>query len=160
MISLDLLEKVEVFTDLNDDQLTVVQGHCRELEFQRGDQIFATGQEPKYLWAVMNGKVELRWELPGRSALAEQAITTLPKFSTFGWSSLVPPYKYRLSAYCATRNCKVMQIERNGLIKLFQKDTVIGYKVMTQLLSVVGARFLNLQDEIAKRRGHDIMNRW
>jgi hypothetical protein len=31
---------------------------------------------------------------------------------------------------------------------------------MTNLLSVVGSRFLNLQDEVAKQRGSDIMNQW
>jgi hypothetical protein len=31
---------------------------------------------------------------------------------------------------------------------------------MTGVLAVVGARFLNLQDEIARQRGSDIINRW
>jgi signal-transduction protein with cAMP-binding, CBS, and nucleotidyltransferase domain len=160
MITFDFLEKVEVFKELDDSQLSQVQKFCREAEFSRGDKIFGAGEKPRYLWTVMEGQVALQWELPGRSALPEATITTLSETMTFGWSSLVPPYQYRLSAYCATRTCKVMKVEKDALINLFEKDAAIGYKVMNRLLSVVGSRFLNLQDEVAKRRGSDILDQW
>ena len=160
MITLDFLENVEVFKELNDDQLTEVQQHCQEAKFSSGDKIFGTGEDPKYLWIVLEGQVALQWELPGRSALPETTISRLSETMIFGWSSLVPPHKYRLSAYCATRTCKVIKVERDALTKLFAQDAQIGYKVMTNLLSVVGSRFLNLQDEVAKQRGSDIMNQW
>jgi len=160
MPTLDFLEKVEVFKDLNDEQLTVIQELCRVVEFKRGDRIFNTGDDPLYLWVVMAGQVDLHWELPGRSVAAEKTISTLAEAATFGWSSLVPPYKYRLSTYCASRTCKLIKIAKDALINLFEKDTAIGYEVMTGLLSVVGARFLKLQDEVARRRGSDIIDRW
>ena len=160
MITFDFLENVEVFKELNDDQLAEVQKYCQEAEFSRGDKIFGAGEEPKYLWVVMEGQVALQWERPGRSALPETTISRLSETMTFGWSSLVPPYKYRLSAYCGTRSCKVMKVERDALTKLFEQDAEIGYNVMIKLLSVVGSRFLNLQDEVAKQRGSDIMNQW
>ena len=160
MVTLDFLEKVEVFQDLDDDQLTVIQEYCQTTEFKRGDKIFSAGDEPLFLWVVLAGEVDLHWEMPGRSVSAEKTISTLAEASTFGWSSLVPPYKYRLSAYCASRTCKVIKIAKDNLINLFEKDVAIGYKVMTGLLSIVGARFLKLQDEVAKRRGSDILNQW
>jgi len=160
MVTLDFLEKVEVFKDLDDDQLTAVQNYCREAEFSRNDRIFAAGEKPRYLWAVMEGQVALHWELPGRSALPDTKISTLTEAMIFGWSSLVPPHKYRLSAYCATRTCRVMKVERDALLELFKKDAAIGYEVMLKLLAVVGSRFLNLQDEVAKSRGSDIINQW
>jgi CRP-like cAMP-binding protein len=160
MTSLDFLEKVEVFKDLNDDQLTEVQKHCQEAKYSRGDKIFGTGEEPKHLWVVLEGQVALQWEQPGRSALPETTISRLSEAMIFGWSSLVPPHKYRLSAYSATRTCKVLKIGRDALISLFAQDAQFGYKVMTNLLCVVGSRFLALQDEVAKQRGSDIMNQW
>ncbi|NNL76584.1 MAG: cyclic nucleotide-binding domain-containing protein [Desulfobacterales bacterium] len=160
MITLDFLEKVEVFKDLDDKQLTVIQEHSQIVEFGRGDKIFGTGDEPLYLWVVMAGEVDLHWELPGRSASAEKTISTLEETATFGWSSLVPPYSYRLSAYCAGRSCKLIKIPKDGLMHLFEKDAAIGYKVMTGLLAVIGSRFLKLQDEVARRKGSDIINRW
>ena len=160
MVTLDFLENVEVFQELNDNQLTEIQKCCQMVEFSRGDKIFGTGEEPQYLWVVMEGQVTLQWELPERSALPELTISRLSDTMTFGWSSLVPPYKYRLSAYCATRACKVIKIERDALRDLFDQDVEIGYKVMNKLLSVVASRFLNLQEEVAKQRGSDIINQW
>ena len=160
MINLDFLEKVEVFRDLNDDQLSVIQSYCQVVEFKRNDKIFAAGDDPLYLWVVEQGQVDLHWELPGRSAFAEKAMTNLSETSTFGWSSLVPPHKYRLSAYCASRTCRLLKLARDDLINLFEQDASIGYRVMSELLSVVGTRFLNLQDEVARQRGSDIINRW
>jgi len=160
MVTLDFLENVELFKELDDNQLAEVQECCQMAEFSRGDKIFGTGEEPRYLWVVMEGEVALQWEVPGRSALPETTISRLSETMTFGWSSLVPPHKYRLSAYCTTRSCKVIKIERDALIQLFEQDAEIGYNVMIKLLSVVGSRFLNLQDEVARRRGSDIINQW
>jgi CRP-like cAMP-binding protein len=160
MISLDFLEKVELFKELDDNQLTRVQSCCQETEFERDDEIFSAGEHPGYLWVVMEGQVQLIWNRPGRPASPENTITTLSPGMSFGWSSLVPPQKYRLSAYCATRKCTVMKIKKDSLIKLFESDAAIGYQVMSKLLSVIGTRFHQLQDEVAKRRGHDIINRW
>ena len=41
MISLDFLENVEAFSELDDDQLTAVQSCCEIAEFKRGELIFA-----------------------------------------------------------------------------------------------------------------------
>ncbi len=160
MITLEFLENVQVFEDLNDDQLTRIQKYCQAAEFSRGDKIFAAGEKPKYLWVVMEGQVALQWAMPEGPAGTDSTITTLSESMIFGWSSLVPPYTYRLSAYCATRTCKVMQVDRDELINLLEQDAEIGYKVMLELLSVVGSRFLNLQDEVARQRGSDIINQW
>ncbi len=160
MITLDFLENVEVFKDLDDDQLIQIQQYCQVAEFSRGEKIFSAGEEPQYLWVVMEGQVTLQWEMPGSAVLPESTISRLSEYNTFGWSSLVPPYRYRLSAYCATRTCKVLQVERKALIQLFEQNADIGYKVMLKLLSVVGSRFLNLQDEVARQRGSDIINQW
>ena len=160
MVTLDFLENVEIFQELNDNQLTEIQKCCQMVEFSRGDKIFGTGEEPLFLWVVMEGQVTLQWEMPGRSALPEPTISRLSESMIFGWSSLVPPYKYRLSAYCDTRSCKVIKIARDALVDLFDQDAEIGYKVMNRLLSVVASRFLNLQEHVAKRRGSDIINQW
>ena len=50
MISLDFLENVEAFADLNDDQLTAIQGCCEIAEFKRGEEIFAAGEIPEFFW--------------------------------------------------------------------------------------------------------------
>jgi hypothetical protein len=43
---------------------------------------------------------------------------------------------------------------------LFEDDALLGYRVMSKVMVVVGQRFHQLQDEVARRRGYDIINRW
>ena len=74
MVTLDFLEKVEVFKDLNDEQLTVIKGYCETEDFKRGEKIFTAGEDPLNLWVVLTGQVDLHWELPGRSVSAEKTL--------------------------------------------------------------------------------------
>ena len=160
MISLDFLENVDAFSELDDDQLTTVQDCCEIADFKRGEEIFAAGQTPEFFWVVLEGQVNLIWEALEGPALPENTITTLTEGMPFGWSSLVPSHKYRLSAQSASRNCKAVRIPRERLLRLFDDDAELGYKVMSKVMIVAGKRFYQLQDEVARRRGHDIINRW
>ncbi len=158
MISLDFLEKVEVFKGLNDDQLTAVQACCQENEFQRGDKIFGQGEEATQLFAVMGGQVELKFDMP--RSKSDTVISSISETMAFGWSSLIPPHKMTLSGYCVSRVCKLATFEKDQLLQLFEKDTRLGYQVMSNLAGVVGGRFHKLQNEIARRRGEDMMSNW
>jgi signal-transduction protein with cAMP-binding, CBS, and nucleotidyltransferase domain len=160
MVSLNFLEDVEVFKELDDDQLVAVKGCCEEVTYGRGDKIFGVKQDPVFLWAVMEGEVDLRQEQPGKASTQEDTIATLSETMTFGWSSLVPPFEYRLAAYCASRSCKVVKIDSPCLTKLFEQDSKLGYMVMSKIVAIVGTQFHQLREEIVKRRGHDIINRW
>ena len=108
----------------------------------------------------MEGEVDLRQEQPGNTSAQEDTIATLYETMTFGWSSLVPPFEYRLAAYCASRSCKVVKMDSPCLTKLFEQDSKLGYMVMSKIVAIVGTRFDQLREEIVKRRGHDIINRW
>jgi NADP-reducing hydrogenase subunit HndB len=67
------------------------------------------------------------------------------EFKAFGWSSLVAPYKYSLSAYCSTQTCEVVKIERQRLTKLFSEDNRLGYLVLSNMARVIGKRFQKLE---------------
>ena len=160
MLSLDFLETVEAFADLDDDQLTAIQDCCEVADYKRGEKIFAAGETSEYFWMVREGQINLTWDVPEGPTLPESTITKLTEGMPFGWSGMVPPYKYHLSAHCASRSCKVIRIQRDRLIRLFVDDAEMGYKFMSKVMIVAGRRFHQLQDEVAKRRGHDIINRW
>jgi CRP-like cAMP-binding protein len=155
MVNLDTLEQVEVFKDLDDHRLSAVSRCCTEVEFQRGEGIFRAGEEARYLWAVAEGRVKLD-AAPG-SPLQEKDVS---ETQVFGWPSLLRSRTYRFSASCAARSARVIRIDGGCLLSLFEKDPHLGYKVMSGLLAVIGNRFHQLQEEVAKSRGQDMMNQW
>jgi CRP-like cAMP-binding protein len=159
MINLDFLESVDVFSDLDDDQLNVVREAGETREFRRGDQIFGAGEKAEFLWVVHEGQVDLVW---GGRLLegGEPPVTRLSRSGTFGWSSVVPPQAYKLSAFCASRRCRLLKIGAARLKRQFEADSSAGYAVMSKMLAIISQRFYQVQDEIARQRGHEIINRW
>jgi len=165
MLNLELLDKVDAFKEMNDDQLSAIKKHCEVVEFQRGDKLFTEGDDARHLWAVVEGDVDLRFELPGhenskRTNISSVSVVKEGVAKTLGWSCFVPPHKMRLSAYCVSRFCKVVKIPGESLIELFEKDTRMGYMFMSFLVKVVGFRFHQFQNEVARRRGEYIMSGW
>jgi NADP-reducing hydrogenase subunit HndB len=150
MTTLDFLRSVEVFKGLIDSQLAGFENHCHEMEFRQNEKLFSEGDDASCLWIVKEGRVDLRFDLPDRSTSTKNTISSISEFKTFGWSSLVAPHKYRLSSYCATKSCKVVQIEREQLVKLFKQDSKTGYLVMSNLVEIIGQRFRQLQDSASK----------
>ncbi|MBC2715810.1 MAG: cyclic nucleotide-binding domain-containing protein [Desulfobacteraceae bacterium] len=165
MITLKELDSVQAFKTLTDDQLEALKEFCIKKDFKRGDRLFKEGDSAGHLWIVTEGKVDLRFELPGNQPTSDETtISSLEaeddKKRTLGWSCFVPPFKMMLSAYCVTRSCSVIKIAKTDMLALFEKDALMGYQVMSYLIKVIGYRFQQFQDELAKYKGHDIMHSW
>ena len=166
MVTLEDLDRVQLFAKLNDKQLQKIQNICGLVEFKRDDKLFTEGDSATHMWIVQNGNVDLRFELPGRATSPETNISTSElkekdeAAKTLGWSCFVPPYKMRLSAYCVSRSCKIIKIERNELINIMEDDPEMGYKMMSYIVEVVGFRFHQFHDEIARRIGENIISGW
>jgi CRP-like cAMP-binding protein len=165
MITLKELDNVQAFKELTNEQLEALSGVCIKEDFKRGELLFKEGDLAEHLWIITDGKVDLRFELPGNQPTSEEStISSLEaeddKKRTLGWSCFVPPYRMMLSAYCATRSCSVIKIAKADMLALFEKDASMGYQVMSYLIKVLGYRFQQFQDELAKQKGHDIMHSW
>ncbi len=151
------LGQVEVFRGLDAIQLKFLKPCCQVKLFKQGDKIFSEDDDAFFLWAVVDGQIDLRFDLPGRESAGEMSISKILPGKVFGWSSLVPPNIYRLSAYALTTDVEVLQINRDCLIKLFSKDPRIGYLVMSNVASVISTRFQKLQDELSLKNGKSML---
>ena len=91
MIGIAFLEKIEIFKNLDKDQLTVVQGCCHEKQYELGAKLFGEGEHASHIYIVRKGQVDLRFDLPGRDSSEQNTISTISEFGAFGWSCFVPP---------------------------------------------------------------------
>lgn len=139
------LKKVDIFKGLDDDQLKQIAEGCDEKEYQSGGRLFEEGENADSVWIVMEGQVDLRFDLPGRTTTEENTIFSITAGNSLGWSSFVPPFQYKLSAYCATRSCKILLIKKEFLTDLFEKDNTMGYRVISNLTGVASMHFHRLQ---------------
>jgi len=145
MSGLDFLQKVDIFKGLNQDQLNAVNKGGQEKEFEYGDRLFAEGEDADRIWLVIDGQVDLRFDLPGRPTSEENTIFSITANETLGWSSFVPPFKYALSAYSASKNCKILQINKDYLLECFEEDPRMGLIFMTNVAAIASRHFDQLQ---------------
>ena len=157
MKTIDLLNQVEIFKGLDQAQLNAVKDCCQIKTFVEGEKIFGEGEEASVLWAVIEGRVDLRYDLPGRKSSKETTIAGISEGNVFGWSCFVPPFKYRLSGY-STKNSQLIEINRDCLIKVLDGNAPIGYRVMSNLAVVIGTRFQQLQHEAALCEGEILLH--
>ncbi len=153
------MEKTGVFQDLNETQWANLKVCCIEKTYHQGEKLFGVSEEATCLWTLNEGQVDLRFDLPGRESSRETTIASILEGRSFGWSSMAPPYKYRLSAYCVSKICRVIQIDRKMMIQLFEGNPGIGYVVMTNLAKIISTRFHQLQEEMIIREGYEILHR-
>ncbi|MGD9290498.1 MAG: Crp/Fnr family transcriptional regulator [Desulfobacterales bacterium] len=161
MIDIKILKTVEALQGLKDDQLAAIQQCCEKLEFTQGQRLFSEGDDSAHLWIVLEGEVELRNDRPkGHTSPVDDPISFISEAELFGWSSFMPPFEYKLSAYAASQKCAVVRIAKESLVKLFEKDAGMGFELMSHILRVIGTHFYQFRNGIAQRWGHDIMSGW
>ena len=65
-----------------------------------------------------------------------------------------------LSAYCVNRTCRIIRIRKEELLQLFEDDPVIGYRFLTYMIAVLGYRFIQLEEAVAKMTGNEMISGW
>ncbi len=148
MVSIPLLKKFYIFEGLTEGELRRIAPICREEVYEPGEVIFKEGEVAKDLCLVVDGKVALEIELQPwpHAPIRHTTVDLVTRGETFGWSALVEPYIFTLSAKCVER-AKVIAIDGSELRRLLDTDSHIGYKVMGKLSHVVASR---LRDTRAK----------
>lgn len=59
MVDLELLRTIELFADFGEETLERLAGQCNTLELQRGDVLFAEGDEPDQLYVTLSGRIAM-----------------------------------------------------------------------------------------------------
>jgi len=182
MININVLREIKDLKGLNDAQLLAMHECCTEKEYKKEDRLFKQGETASHMWLLSEGEVSLRFDMPTQitndsysllnnkdSNLQETSdeassekniVSVITKGISFGWSCFVQPYIYSLSSYCKSDICKAILLDRDCMLRVFSKDPKIGYLIISKTLNIVGQRFHELQAEVVKRKGEDIMFHW
>ncbi len=147
------LKRAEVFLGLDDGDLQTIADlpSCRERLFRSGDIIFSKGDEAAYLYVLKDGGVDLVTE-PLPASKGETTDLVVDRITTggfFGWSALVGPHIYVLSAVCR-KPSEVVTIAGAELLALFGHDYRVGYRVFRSLSHVIGSRLRDVEQAMAK----------
>lgn len=143
-MELDALKRAEIFETLEETQTARLLAVARQHRFERGECLFLLGDHADRLYVVLSGRIELSFPLMFGGAVREVAVETKTPVSVLGWSALVRPYRFTLSAR-AVEPSELAAFPRNELQMLFETEPKIGYAFTRHVSEVIGRRLLQVQ---------------
>jgi len=147
------LKRAEVFLGLDDGDLSKIAAlpSCREEACQPEEVIFSAGDEAKHLYVLKEGQVDLVMEVPSGSgqAVTKVVVDRITTGDFFGWSAIVAPHYYTMSAICKEPSAVVI-ISGVELMALFDRDYHIGYMVLQSLSRIIGVRLRVMERVLAR----------
>ncbi len=147
------LKRAELFLGLDDADLLRIARlpSSHEVAYSPGEVIIEDEGIAKYLYVLRKGQVDLVMEAPPMFE-QEGTVVVVDRVTTggcFGWSALVRPHLYVMSAVCR-ESAYAVAISGDELMALFEEDHRIGYRIFQSLAHIIGARLRDVEQALAK----------
>jgi len=132
MSDFHILEIVDIFSDLNEEQLDIIFGICVEKTCSMGTVIVKENNSTTEMYVVLDGEVEVVVsEAAGLNH--EKSLAVLQSGQSFGEVTLVDEGLRMATVRCISENCRLLEISRNDLLRILKTYPEIGYKVLYNL---------------------------
>jgi len=157
---IDTLKQADLFGEWDTTHLAKIADLWHPITFELGAVIFREGDKALDLYLLTSGKVILEMDVlpaPGGPRIPT-AVEIVRKDQVFGWSALVQPYIYTLSARCIT-DCAALAVRGDAFRKTMDNNPMLGYKVMKQLAGLIGHRLANTRLRLVTGLGLVLLER-
>ena len=131
------MKEIELFKDLGPEFMNEVSGIGREESYDKDHILFNRGDIAENLYILVDGRISLFIRNSG-----SLNFTLEEPGRIIGWSSLVEPKRYTVTAKCYEET-KAVRIDTTRLEHVFDKYPREAYLVMKRLAGVVGQRLAN-----------------
>lgn len=136
MEMVEVLKKSEVFHDLTDEQLGVIEKMCSRQTFEPGAVICKQDQKSDRLYIVEDGLAGIVLEV---GPLSQRQVQTAGKYEVFAWSAMIEPYKYTATVK-AVKKISALGISSDDLLALCKSKPEIGCLVSGGIARIVAKR--------------------
>jgi CRP-like cAMP-binding protein len=159
MAMVDVIKKSDLFGALGTEHLDAVATYSRGNSYREGDIIFREGDIAEELYILMEGRIVLEMNVqpvPTRPPIPT-ALEVVSKDEFFGWSALVEPHVFTLSARCLLP-CTAVAIKGDMLRKTMSSDPVLGFEVTKKLSQLLSLRLANTRLRLINGIGLTLFN--
>jgi CRP-like cAMP-binding protein len=104
-----------------------------------GDRLFALGDQADALFLIERGRLALTLPMRVGDRDEEVLIEERQAGQALGWSALIPPHRFTLSAK-ALVDTEVLALGRDRLLAHFDAAPEVGYLVTRNVAAIVGQR--------------------
>ena len=136
MNKLEVLRKCQLFYDLNDEQLGIVEKLCTAEVFETGTSICKQGSKQDKVYVVEEGLAGIILEV---GPLSQRQVQAASEFEIVGWSAMVKPHICTATVKTIEKT-KVLSFNGQELCNLCLTHPEIGCKVCRAVARVVARR--------------------
>jgi len=123
-----LIVESPVFAGLDQESLELVAGCGKNIAVDADERLFREGDEANTFFLVRSGLVSLETYVPNRGSVT---VVTCGPGEIVGWSWLVPPYKWRLSAR-VVENVRAVEFDGACLRRKCEAIPELGYDLLSR----------------------------
>lgn len=141
MVPIGRLKEFAFFKGFNDEQLNKLSALANEESFLAGTHVYKHGDAAKSLYLIKKGKIVLfidNYMGPNEPPM-QVTVDIITGGEAMGWSSVVEPFLYTLSALCID-DTEAIVFDAVGLRKCMDEDNVLGFKIMQAVLKTIATR--------------------
>jgi CRP/FNR family cyclic AMP-dependent transcriptional regulator len=121
---------------MNETHIKLMAGCASNVVFKAGQFIFREGEPADKFYLIRHGKVVVETFIPQKGPLV---IRTRAEDDIFGWSWMVPPYKWHFDAR-ASELTRALALDGKCLREKCEDDHDLGYELMKRFATVIAER--------------------
>jgi CRP-like cAMP-binding protein len=140
----DRLQAAELFAGLDAVRLARLNAIARGLTLRNGDYLFLLGDTAQYISVVVSGLVDLCLPISIDDVVKDITVEAVGPGKTIGWSALVKPFRFTLSARAAAPT-EILAFERLALEQVFSTDPTIERVIRNGISELMASRLTMFQ---------------
>lgn len=121
---------------LNSRHINLLNGCASNVAFKAGEYVFREGEDAERFYFIRTGKIIVEAFVPQKGPIA---IQSRGEGEVFGWSWLVPPYKWHFDAR-ALELTRAIAIDGKCLRTKCEEDHDLGYELMKRFTMIIAER--------------------
>ncbi len=135
----DILNTVEIFSDLGKEELDILVARMKSRDAASGDVIFGEGEEGNELFIILKGSVVISVKLPDGNDLR---IAEVREGNFFGEMAIIE--RAPRSATCkAGDDCNLMSLHADDFYGLIHDHPKPAMKILYRMMNIVSRRLMN-----------------
>ena len=135
----------ELLNGLLSREIEQVLGLGTRLIVPSGTELFRLGDPADRLFLTERGRIRLTLPMQVRGREEDIFVEERSPGQTVGWSALIPPYRFTLTATAPLLDAAVIALPREALREFLAANPAAGYKIALNLAVVIGHRLQMFQ---------------
>jgi len=152
MNRLAVLKKSELFSELDDKELSLIEAMTKPVRAAVGDVICKQGKPEDKIYIVEDGSMAILLEV---GPLAQRQVQSACNFEAFGWSAMVEPYISTASVK-TTVTSRLLALKADKLRELCRSRPDIGCKVYRAIARIVAKRLHEAYEQLIGVTDEDV----